>query len=107
MRFATISGMRDLPLACSLDAPALEERLAEMRALGREAVLGVQPDGELRFRATPAVRERLERILAAEAECCAFLRFDLRERDGELRLAIGAPEGAEPVAAGLVETFAG
>jgi hypothetical protein len=99
--------MRDLPLACSLDAQALEGRLAEMRALGRAALLGTGADGTLRFRATPDTRARLERIVAAEAECCAFLGLELDEQDGELRLAVSAPEGAEPVAAGLVSAFAG
>ncbi len=99
--------MRDVPLACSLDAPSLGERLAEIRALGRDALLAAEPEGVLRFRATPETRRRLERIVAAEAECCAFLSLDLREADGELRLAIAAPPGAEPVAAGLVEAFAG
>src|SRR5688500_18744435 len=106
-RPVTISGMRELPLACSLDAPALAERLAEMRAVGRESLIAADPGGELRFRASPGVRQRIERIVAAEAECCAFLRLTLSEHDGELRLAVSAPEGAEPVAAGLVEAFAG
>ena len=99
--------MRDLPLACSLDAGALQDRVAEMRAIGRDALIAADADGVLRFRATPEVRERLERVVAAEAECCPFLGLDLRERDGELRLTVAAPEGAEPVAAGLAEAFAG
>lgn len=99
--------MRDLPIACSLDAGALEQRLADVRAVGDEALLGTAPDGTLRFRATPAIRERLEAILAAEAECCAFLTLDLREKDGELRLTLSAPEGAEPVVAELAGAFAG
>jgi hypothetical protein len=82
--------MRDLLLACSLDATALEERLAEMRAVGREALLATEPDGVMRFRATAETRERLERILAAEGECCPFLDFDLREEQGELRLTVRA-----------------
>ena len=82
--------MRDLPLACSLDATALEERLAEMRAVGREALLATEPDGVMRFRATAETRERLERILAAEGECCPFLDLDLREEQGELRLTVRA-----------------
>lgn len=99
--------MRGLPLACSLDGPALGERLAEMRAVGRESLIAADPVGNLRFRASPAVRRRLERIVAAEAECCAFLSLELSERDGELQLAVAAPEGAEPVAAALVEAFTG
>lgn len=99
--------MRDLPIGCSLKATALEERLKEMRAVGREAFLGAEPSGTLRFRASPAVHQQLERLVAAEAECCPFLGLVLHEQDGEIRLTVSAPEGAEPVAAGLVEAFSG
>ena len=99
--------MRDLPLACSLDAQSLERRLAEIRALGRDAFLGMTAEGELRFRGAPQTKRRLERVVAAEAECCEFLSFHLREQAGELRLRIEAPEGAEPVATELSATFAG
>ena len=96
--------MRELPLACSLDAAAMADRLAEMRALGRDALVAAD-DGVLRFRADAETRRRLERIVAAEAECCPFLRLELRDAADGLELAIAAPEGAEPVMAGLVEAF--
>jgi hypothetical protein len=99
--------MRELPLACSLDAPALAGRLAEMRAIGRDAFLSADPSGVLRFRAAPDVRLRLERIVAAEAACCPFLGLELEEERDALRLTVTAPEGAEPVVAGLVEAFSG
>ena len=99
--------MRDLPIACSLEADALERRLAEIRAVGRDALLGPGPDGTLRFRATPGTRERLEAIVAAEAECCAFLDLGLHEAGGELLLEISAPADAEPVAAELTRAFTG
>jgi hypothetical protein len=99
--------MRDLPLACSLDASALEGRLAEIQALGRDALIAAEPPGILRFRATPATRQRLEQIVAAEAECCPFLSLDLSEHKEELRLTVSAPEGADAVAAELLQAFAG
>jgi hypothetical protein len=99
--------MRDLPIACSLDAAALERRLAEIRAVGRDAFLGAERDGALRFRGSPDTRKRLEAIVAAEAECCAFLTLDLREANGELRLTISAPEDAEAIATDLASAFAG
>ena len=99
--------MRDLPLACSLDAPALAERLAEMRALGEDALIAAEPDGVVRFRATPDTRRRLERIVAAEAECCAFLDLRIAEAGGELRLVVSGPAEAEPVVDGLVRAFSG
>jgi len=99
--------MRDLPIACTLDGPALAERLAEIRAVGRDAFVAVDGDGTLVFHATPEARRRLERIVAAEAECCPFLRLDLSQTDDELRLTIAAPEGAELVRTELVAAFAG
>ena len=97
---------RDAPIACSLSNDELPERLAELEAIGRDALLSVSPDGALRFRADPAIRARLEAVIAAESRCCSFLNFDLREQAGELVLRIGAPEGAEPLAFDLVNAFA-
>jgi hypothetical protein len=95
----------DPPIACSLSAAELSARLAEMRAIGNDALLGADPDGLLRFRADRQTRERLEGVIAAESQCCSFLRFDLTEQGGELRLSVTAPEGAEPVASDLVNAF--
>ena len=61
--------------------------------------------GTLRFRADGDTRARLEAIVAAEAECCPFLDMELCEEADELLLTIVAPEGAEPIAADLIETF--
>lgn len=97
---------KDVPIACSLDADELPQRLAELRAIGSDALLSVGPDGVLRFRADKSIRARLEAVIAAESRCCPFLSFDLRERDGELLLAISAPDDAEPLASDLAGAFA-
>jgi hypothetical protein len=96
----------DTPIACSLSADELPRRLAEIRAIGRDALLGVTPEAALRFRAGEPTRARLEAIIAAESQCCSFLRFELAERHGELVLSVTAPEGAEPIAQDLVNAFA-
>jgi len=96
----------DTPIACSLSGDELPGRLAELGAIGRDALLSVSPDGALRFRADTALRERLDAVIAAESSCCSFLKLDLREQAGELVLTIGAPEGAEPLASDLVNAFA-
>jgi hypothetical protein len=93
------------PIACSLSADELPRRLAEIGALGRDALLGKGPAGELRFRNDAETRARLEAIVAAESECCPFLDFELLAHGDELRLRIGAEEGAEPIARDLVAAF--
>lgn len=96
----------DTPIACSLGADELAVRLAELRGIGKDALLAVTRQGTLRFRADVKTRKRLEAIMAAESQCCSFLRFELTEDGGELVLAVTAPEGAEPLARDLVNAMA-
>jgi hypothetical protein len=98
----------DLPVACSLSAAELPVRLAEMSAIGREALLGVERDGgtaTLRFRSAADTQERLSAIVAAEAQCCAFLEMTLEEAPQGMALTIKAPVAAESVLDDLVSAF--
>ena len=98
----------DLPIACSLSASDLTERLAEMSVLGREALLDAAVAGRratLRFETSAGVRERVAAIAAAESECCAFLTIAVGERPGAVVLTIDAPAGAEPVLHEMVAAF--
>ena len=95
----------DTPIACSLNAEELPLRLAEIRALGADALLEMDGGGALRFRNDETTRARLEEIIAAESECCPFLAFDLRATADALELLITAPEGAEALADELVDAF--
>jgi hypothetical protein len=100
--------MRELPIACSLSATDLERRQTELAELGRETLVHVRR-GEgvamvLRFARDRDTRKRLERVVAAEAECCAFL--DLRIADDEgLELTIDGPADAAPVIDELAAAF--
>jgi hypothetical protein len=98
------------PIACSLDADALRERLAEIEALGAERLIDRTREGErhvLRFRRDTETERRLEAIIAAESRCCAFLDLELTRRDGELVLTLAAPNGGEEVADELAARFEG
>lgn len=97
------------PIACSLGADDLRRRLAEIAALGNECLRGRTTEGDaqvLRFHPDPSTRRRLEQIVAAESECCAFLDLDLRQEGDELVLTISAPADAALVAADLAQAFA-
>ena len=96
----------ELPIACSLTASQLPERLAEIAALSRDSFLADGPDG-LRFRGDKSTRARLDALVAAESECCSFLSFDVRRDEGELVLSIAAPPDAQGVADSLTDAFAG
>jgi len=96
------------PIACTLGASDLRRRLDEIAALGADALIAHEAsEGAhiLRFRRDDETRPRLERIAAAEAECCSFLDLSISERDGDLLLAIAAAEGSEQVAEALALVF--
>lgn len=100
----------ELPIVCSLSATELPKRLAEMADLGRAALLDVRADGrcaQLRFAAGPGCRERVDAIVAAESECCAFLTMRVTDEPDAIVVTIDAPEGAELVIQELVESFRG
>jgi hypothetical protein len=51
----------------------------------------------LRFRPDAAIRARVEAIVAAESECCAFLDFRLEHDSDATVLTITAPNGGAEV----------
>ncbi len=98
-----------IPIACSLTATELPARLAEMAALGRDALLDAGVQGtraHLRFAADVGVRHRVEAIVAAESRCCGFLTMDVAADEPEgVVVTIEAPQGAEGALAALVDAF--
>jgi hypothetical protein len=100
----------ETPVACSLSAGDLEQRLAAIAAIGADSLISSEIDGDrhlLRFRSSEPARRRLEEIVAAEAECCSFLDLSLAEEEGELTLSIAAPGDGRAVADELARAFAG
>jgi hypothetical protein len=100
----------DAPIACSLGAGDLEQRLIKIAKVGADSLSSREAEGDrhlLRFRDDTDTRRRLEQIIAAEAVCCAFLDLALSEDDGELVLSIAAPQDAQALANGLARAFAG
>jgi hypothetical protein len=97
--------MREIPIACSLDAEGLSVRRDEIHALGA-LFRGRSVDGDavvLRF--DPAAREAVADLARRELECCPFFIFNLTETDGEVRLRVVAPPEAAPVLEGFVGAF--
>lgn len=95
-------------MACSLGASDLEQRLANIAELGANSLISHDVDGAqqlLRFRAGAETRRRLEDVIAAEGQCCAFFDMALSEEDNALILAIAAPEEASEIAAALAKAF--
>jgi hypothetical protein len=101
---------QDLPIVCSLAAGNLEQRLATIGEIGAESLIDHESNGGmhmLRFRAGPRTRERLEGVIEAEAQCCAFLDLSLEEEGDHLVLSVAAPEAGKATADGFAMAFAG
>jgi len=100
----------DTPVACTLGANELEQRLAAIAEIGADSLISHDlKDGRhlLRFRRGAASQGQLGEIVAAEARCCPFLDLSLCTDGDELVLSIAAPPDAQAVADGLADAFAG
>lgn len=99
-----------LPIACTLSRSALEARGAELRALGGEGLMDFSREptrAVLRFRPDPTIRRRVDAIVAAESECCAFLDFKLEHGDVATVLTVSAPNGGAETMHELVGALVG
>lgn len=100
---------KELPVVCSLGAGDLEQRLSMIAEIGAQSLIEHQQEGDrhvLRFRSDSRTRERLEAVIAAEAECCAFLDLSLEEDGDQLVLSVAAPETGQASADGFAMAFA-
>jgi len=79
---------------------AVIDQIAGAALRSRERIPG---GARLMFTGSDDTELALRDLIAAEADCCPFLRFDLERGDDELRLDVTGPEEAQPM---LAELFA-
>ncbi|ODU67210.1 MAG: hypothetical protein ABT11_20760 [Novosphingobium sp. SCN 66-18] len=95
------------PIACTLDAGNLKDRLEWIGKLNARSLLGSRR-GDLSLTldyALDAIGDVRE-MVASEEACCAFLAFIIDERADRVRVTITAPETAREAAEALFEPFA-
>jgi hypothetical protein len=88
------------PIACTLDADKLQDRIAEWRMVGERVVSkDVIEPGLLRVRYSGGAETHglLSRLVEEEAACCAFLRFDLKLEGDQTQMDLRYPPEAEPL----------
>ncbi len=95
-------------IACSLDAGAVPDRIADWQALvphatSREAIEGGMA---LTFPASVELAAEVVRLAAAEQDCCTFFTFTVRLTTGQIRLDVQAPADAADVVAAMFGTAA-
>ena len=97
------------PIACTLSPADMPQRAADIRGLGRAALLSherADARAPLRVRRDAAARARVEAIVAAESKCCAFIDFELADAADAIVLTLEAPDGGEPAMHMLADLFA-
>jgi hypothetical protein len=98
--------VKELPLACSLDASDLSARQERWRAIGERALRDRGREGDavrLTFASSPGVEEELRELVRLEGECCAFLDMAVAPGGDEVVLTISGPPDAAPIVEGFLE----
>ncbi len=78
-------------VACALGAAELDPRIAEWGRLRSSAESIERVEEGARLWLGKAERDRAERLVRQEADCCGFLDFDLALESGRLRLDVTSP----------------
>lgn len=85
-----------LPIACSLSAEALADRIGLISELNRSFLRAHRLGrGALRLVYDVAAAEDVRMLVEREQECCGFLRFAIEESNDGIELCIEAPVQAE------------
>ena len=94
----------DQPIACTLAPDEFRSRSSDLAAIAARSLRqrAPIPGGErLTFAGDDATERELRAVVAAEAQCCAFLELDLRRQREHLVLDVVGPEDAQPLIAEL------
>ena len=97
---------RTVPIACSLEPAALEDRGAQMAALGQVMVSVQAAAAHARLGFPAEQRDALAEFVAAESSCCPFFTFELTQSGDRIELSVAAPDDAGWAVRGLVAEFA-
>ena len=85
--------MESQPIACTLAGRDLQDRLALIAALTRDALRGYErADLTLKLRYAIEASPRVQEMVHKERACCPFLSFAIQEQANEVSLVIKAPE---------------
>jgi MerR family transcriptional regulator, copper efflux regulator len=94
------------PIACTLDAGALDERVEEWRSLVASSVVAVESDAScvrLLLRDSDAALLAAVSLGAREKACCAFFDVAVEIQPESRVLRLSVPEGAEEALASFAE----
>lgn len=93
---------------CSLTPEGLIRRANEWRELGKHSLSRTVEGGVVvsTYPPDPEVAQRLDELIAAEAECCTFLSFEVRPSPEGIEVSLRYPPGFEPMLALVIPDLA-
>ena len=96
----------DAPIACTLDATSIRDRLEWIRSVQKRALLSHYRDGSvLHLTFDAAAKHEVRALVRREQRCCAFLRFELAKSEREVRLTVAVPAQASDSVDELLSYF--
>ena len=81
------------PIACSLTESELTERMASWREVASRGTSRYAEKGRIvsSYRRDERLLQQLRELIAAEAECCSFMQFNIEERPEEVVVELRVP----------------
>jgi hypothetical protein len=88
-------------LSCSLPAKDMLDRLAKWKALAEQSLSRSGEPGRVvsTYPRSSAISTLLRELIEAEADCCPFLSFDVREYGEVIEAELRYPPEFEPIVA--------
>lgn len=95
-------------IACTLEGAGFEERAAAWREVASRATARSLEQGRVvaTYPADPELLGRVRALIAAEASCCSFFRFELREGREEFVIDLRYPDEARALVEGMLGRLA-
>lgn len=81
-------------LVCSLSGPALIERISDWQQVASKATTRHVDGGRVvsTYPNEQDLLQRLRRLIAAEADCCPFMQFDVEEGPEQVTVELRVPD---------------
>jgi hypothetical protein len=96
------SGQEEAGPTCALSPVALNDRQSKWRRLSDQALSRTIRPGSISSRFPPQALETLQVLIAAEAECCPFLSFDVRDRGEVIDVVLQFPVEFGPMVSSMI-----
>ena len=92
------------PNGCTLDSGEMVERVNAWRDISSKATTRKVESTKItsEYPPDPLLAQRLKDLIAAEAVCCSFLKFDLRQEPDRTVVELEFPEDARVLVEGVI-----